>query len=91
MNNPSRREILKLVAAAAASGILLPGSLTAAISRPSRLTYGLFFGDEDLDRMRRLFESDPSFGTFRDDLLSFDVAAERKFMADEVRYNVSAR
>jgi len=87
MKNLSRRDILKLVAASAATGILLPGHLAAAISRPSALTYGLFFGDEDLDRMRRLFETDLSFSAFRDELLNFDMASERKFMKDEVRYN----
>jgi len=37
--------------------------------------------------MRRLFETDPTFRGFRDELLSFNLSAERKFMAEEVRYN----
>jgi hypothetical protein len=87
MNNLSRRDVLKLAAAATAAELILPRNLAAAFKRPSGLTYGLLFGDSDVERMRNLFESDPSFSAFRAELLDFDMDAERKFMAEEVRYN----
>lgn len=89
MNDLSRRDILKLIAAATAAEFTLPGNLVAAISNtdPDPLTYGLFLGAEDLPRIRRLFEEDPTFSRFRQELLGFDLSAERRFVSEEVRYN----
>jgi hypothetical protein len=87
MNHLSRRDILKLVATSVAAEIILPGNLAAAVSDTPKLKYGLFFDDDDLMRMRAIFASDPSFESYRRELLSFDMDAERTFMEEEVRYN----
>ena len=87
MNNLTRREILKLVAASAAAEIVLPGRIAASIARPTELTYRLFFDEQDLERMRGLFTEDARFADYREKLLALDLDEEQKWMASGIRYN----
>lgn len=83
----NRRDVLKLAAAAAGTEFLRPLSAGARPAANEQLAYGLFFDDPDIDRMRALFGQSGRFAPLRERLLSFDRAAERRFIEKEVRYN----
>jgi hypothetical protein len=89
VNDPSRREILKLAGLASTGllGIPIPdlGRLAGVDER--RMAHDLFFGMEELEVMRRHFRTNTMFADFRDSLESIDRLAERRFMAEEVKYN----
>lgn len=84
----TRRDFMKLSATAAASVSLL-GNAAIAIpaSENDVLAHKLVFDENDLPRMRELFQNSPQFVSFRKRLASIDRTAERRFLQSEVRYN----
>lgn len=84
---PSRRHFLSL------SGLALPGLLLPRLRWPVETVpqrdpaLGLFFDAGVLPALRDRFAGEPLFAALRERLASFDRAAERRFMASEVRYN----
>ena len=87
MKNLTRRDLFKLAGAATASALLAPHAIGKARDAGSALTYGLFFGDEALEEMRRLFNSDPRFAKLRAKLTQYDFEKEHRYLSEEVRYN----
>ena len=85
---PSRRAFLQTSSLAAS--LVLMNPLYGAVRRGSRPfaipATRLFFEEDDLPRLRRLFES-PAFASLRERLLSIDRSAERRWIAEEIRYN----
>jgi hypothetical protein len=63
------------------SGLLPSGA------EPDKLALELFFGEEALVDMRRQYADNPMFAEFRSFLESIDRVDERRFLAEEVRYN----
>ncbi|MFV1980256.1 MAG: heparinase II/III family protein [Rhodothermia bacterium] len=95
MTDPTRRDILKLAALASTgflpSTVLLPttgsGFLSSRWDLPEELALELFFGGEALPAMRWHYLDNPVFEEFRASIESIDRKEERRFIADEVRYN----
>ena len=92
---PSRRDFLRS-GGRAASGLWLSspwlssplaGALRLAAARSGGLTYGLFFDEDRLARMRTWFLEDPRFAPLREYLEHIDRAAERAFVAEDLRTN----
>ncbi len=90
----SRRDFLRQLAASGAFSFTVPHALSSpwlggALQRsPAAGTMigGLFFGGEDTDRLRSLYASE-TFAELRERISNVDRAAERSFLADDVRYN----
>jgi hypothetical protein len=85
---PTRRDALRLTGLGAA-GLLLPWStveaaLRAPIAGPA---LGLFFGSDALPALRERYLRDPLFAGLRERYAAIDRAAERRFLASEVRTN----
>ena len=83
---PSRRIFLQN-ATRTLPALWLAPSLVQRIHQTHALSYGLFFGDEDVPRIRHIFATDPTFAALKQRLESIDRPAMRKFIAEEVRYN----
>ncbi len=92
--NISRRELLRLIAAATPVAALPPGTLRLP-PPPSRrdrpkdgvLNYGLIFDEADVVRMRTVFRSEERFSDVRDDLTATDFESEHRVLDEDVRYN----
>jgi hypothetical protein len=85
----SRREFIQQ-GGMALSGLYLASHLPIEGlfgSGPSAIRYGLFFDSERLPALQSRFVTDPLFAAFREKLQGLDRAVERKFQAEEVRYN----
>ena len=84
----SRRDFLQQ-GTLALSGLWMASRMpvTRFFAGPSALRYGLFFDEASLATLRSRFVSDPLFESYRAELAALDRAAERKFNAEEVRYN----
>lgn len=88
MNDLSRRDFLKLSAAATASAALpFPGEPFAQPVQTDVLAHSLMFGISSLPRMRALFHQDAQFIVLKQNLQNVDRPAERQFLASEIRYN----
>src|SRR5262245_34302100 len=83
---PSRRDFLQL-ASLSLPALLLPIPQRRFTTSNRELSFGLFFDEEHLSKMRVAFAGNPLFGPLRQRLAAFDRAKERQFLKSEVRYN----
>ena len=81
-----RRTLLK-TALLAGPGLLFYSPARPHSAIPKELAFGLFFNDEDIPAIRERFAKNPIFAGLKEEIESFDRAAERKFIGDEVKYN----
>ncbi len=83
----NRRQLLKLLSLATTSGFALSPAYARSQKSNRELTYGLFFGDEDLPRIRRNFTQLPEFAEFRNTLRAHNRQATYDFIANDLQYN----
>lgn len=88
---PSRRDFLTsasaLLPALVMPGLASPLKVGTATRAQGGVALGLFFDAEAVATLRERFRSDPLFEPLRSRLADFDRAAERRFLASEVRLN----
>jgi len=86
---PSRRDFLQ-TSSLVLPGLFLPWTFSARSLRSTPVdgpTVGLFFDAEVLPDLQARYASDPMFAMLRERLEAIDRTAERRFLAEEVRYN----
>lgn len=83
----SRRDFLHLSGLAASGLLLLQRTGCASPGSKEGPAFGLFFDAKDLEGLRAQFAQQPMFGVLRGQLAAIDREAERRFLAEEVRYN----
>lgn len=82
-----RRQAIKLLSTLCASSLVLQRLPGQSRTSNGELTYGLFFDEKDLPRIRENFLTNPLFAEFREYLASFDKDGEYAFIKDQLRYN----
>lgn len=82
----SRRDFLQ-VSSLVLPGLFLPWTFGGRGAQADGLALGLFFDAEALPDLQTRYASNPMFAALRERLAGIDRAAERRFLAEEVRYN----
>ncbi len=85
---PTRRDFLHTSTGSLGALCFMPSAFFLSRSQSSpELPLALFFGTDELQRMRSIFESDSSFDSLKARLESLDRIQMRNFIRDDVRYN----